>query len=115
MNIWDKVTGNDMSKKQREFEKRVQKLPQDYQNVWLNLNQELWKYSDLTGRNLYPILAEVLNLLEESASEEVPVNEVTGDKLNEFIKEIAYVEGAQTTRDRLRQQLNKNVKKKLGR
>lgn len=115
MNIWDKVTGNDMNKKQRQFEKRIQKLPRDYQNAWQKLNQELWKYSNLTGRNLYPILADILSLLEESASEGVPVNAVTGDKFNEFIREIAHVEGAQTTRDRLRQQLNKNVKKKLGR
>lgn len=113
--MWDKVTGNDMSKQQKVFKKRVQKLPQDYQNAWQELNRKIWRYSNLTGRNLYPILSGILDLFEESASEKIPVSAVTGDKMDEFIAEIAQVEGAQTTRDRLRQQLNENVKKKLRR
>ncbi|KAF1296144.1 hypothetical protein BAU15_10165 [Enterococcus sp. JM4C] len=115
MNFYDKVTGNDMNKKQAEFQKRIEKLPQDYQDSWLLINQKIWKYSDFTGRNLYPMLEGILGLYEESAAQGIEVNQVVGEPLDAFIAEIATIEGALSHRDKLRQQLNKNIAKKLGR
>lgn len=115
MNLYDKVTGNDMNKLQKEYQLRIEKLPTEYQNTWRTLNQEIWKFSDFTGRNLYPILEGIVGLFEESAAEGLSIEAVTGDRIENFISEIAHIEGAKTYRDKLRDQLNKNVKKKVGR
>ncbi|MFC5527933.1 DUF1048 domain-containing protein [Cohnella yongneupensis] len=56
MNIWEKITGSDMTKEMKSFESRVKKLPADYQAAWAQINAYLWPHSDFTGRNLMPIL-----------------------------------------------------------
>lgn len=68
MNFYDKITGNDMTRALKDFDKRVAKLPQDYQTTWKTIQGKIWKYSDFSGRNLMPILAGILGLLEESAA-----------------------------------------------
>ncbi|MGM0123497.1 hypothetical protein IGI37_000869 [Enterococcus sp. AZ194] len=115
MNFYDKVTGNDMNKQQAEFQKRIKKLPQDYQDSWHQLNLKIWNYSNLTGRNIYPILEGLVGLFEESAAEGLPINAVVSEPLDEFVAEITEVEGAKSYRGKLRDQLNKNIAKKLGR
>lgn len=114
MNLYDKITGNDMTKKQKELSRRVALLPQDYQTTWQELNQKLWQFSDFTGRNLYPILEGVLHLFEESAAEALPISGVISENVDDFISEIARIEGAKNYRDKLRKQLNDTVAKKLG-
>ncbi|HIX69560.1 MAG TPA: DUF1048 domain-containing protein [Candidatus Enterococcus stercoravium] len=114
MNLYDKITGNDMTKKQKELSRRVALLPQDYQTTWQELNQKLWQFSDFTGRNLYPILEGVLHLFEESTAEALPISGVIGENVDDFISEIARIEGAKNYRYKLRKQLNDTVAKKLG-
>ena len=69
MNLWEKVTGSDMTKELKIFELRAKKLPVDYQAAWEKININIWKYSDFTGRNLIPILGGVLSLFEETVAE----------------------------------------------
>lgn len=52
MNFYDKITGNDMNKQQKEFQLRIDKLPAGYQDAWREHNQKIWSYSDFSGRNL---------------------------------------------------------------
>ncbi|WP_261806570.1 DUF1048 domain-containing protein [Lapidilactobacillus luobeiensis] len=115
MNFYDKVTGHDMTKLQVAYDQRIAKLPQDYQRVWQELNQKIWQFSDFSGRNLYPVLADVVGLFEESAAEGLTASAVTGSSLNNFITELAHVEGAKDYRDKLRARLNETVAKKLER
>ena len=94
MNFYDKITGNDMNKQQKEFQLRIDKLPAGYQDAWRELNQKIWSYSDFSGRNLYPILEGIVGLFEESAAEKLPINSVIGENMTTFISEIAEAAGA---------------------
>lgn len=113
MNFFDRITGNDMKREMKQFDDRAQNLPQSYQNAWNEISKKLWKYSDLTGRNLMPILNGVMGMLEESALEDLPIEQVVGTDLDEFVRNLAEAEGAKDYRDKLRQQLNETVAKKL--
>lgn len=114
MNFWEKITGNDMRREFKNFESRVKKLPADYQAAWEEINANLWHHADFTGRNLMPILDGVLSLLEETAADGQSVQEVLGDDIKGFCSALAGEEGAKSYRDKWREQLNKNIAKKLG-
>jgi len=114
MNFLEKVTGSDMTKEMKTFESRAKKLPADYQAAWGKINAYLWPYSDLTGRNLMPILDGALGLLEEAAADGQSVQEVLGDDIKGFCSVLADEEGAKSFRDKWREQLNNNIAKKLG-
>jgi DNA-binding ferritin-like protein (Dps family) len=114
MNIWEKVTGNDMTKELKAFESRVKKLPEDYQVAWEKIKTNLWTHSDFTGRNLMPILDGVLGLLEETAADGQSVQEVLGDDIKGFSSALVGEEGAKSYRDKWREQLNNNIIRKLG-
>ncbi len=114
MNFWEKITGSDMKKEWKTFQSRAKKLPADYQTAWEKIIANLFPHSDFTGRNLMPILDGVLGLLEESAAEGQSVQDVLGDDIQGFCSALAGEEGAKSYRDKWREQLNKNVAKKLG-
>jgi DNA-binding ferritin-like protein (Dps family) len=114
MNFWEKITGSDMTREFKIFEKRVKKLPADYQAAWVEINANLWAYTNFTGRNLMPILDRVLGLFEETAADGQLVQEVLGDDIRGFCSALAGKEGAKSIRDKWREQLNKNIAKKLG-
>lgn len=114
MNFLEKITGSDMTKEFKTFELRAKKLPNDYQVAWERIKANLWLHSDFTGRNLMPILDNVLGLLEETASEGQSVQEVLGDDIKGFCSAIAGEEGAKSYHDKWREQLNNNIAKKLG-
>lgn len=114
MTFWEKITGGDMTRQLKAFEKRAKDLPQDYQKAWEEIKANLWPRSDFTGRNLMPILDGVLGLLEETAAEGQGVREVLGDDIKGFCAALAGEEGAKSFRDKWRQQLNGNIARKLG-
>ena len=114
MNFWERITGSDMTKAYRAFESRAKKLPADYQAAWEKIKTKLWPHSDLTGRNLMPILDGVLGLLEETAADQQSVQEVLGDDIQGFCSALVGDAGAKSYRDKWREQLNKNIAKKLG-
>ena len=114
MNFWEKITGSDITKELRSFESRVKKLPADYQEAWENIKANLWPHTDLTGRNLMPILDGVVGLLEETAAEGQSAREVLGDDIKGFCLALAGEEGVKSFRDKWREQLNSNIAKKLG-
>jgi DNA-binding ferritin-like protein (Dps family) len=114
MNFWEKVTGSDMTKEFKTFESRAQKLPADYQTAWDKIKTNLWLHSDLTGRNLMPILDGVLGMLEETTADGQSIQEVLGDDIKGFCSALVGEEGAKSFRDKWREQLNDNIAKKLG-
>ncbi|WP_019229209.1 DUF1048 domain-containing protein [Sedimentibacter sp. B4] len=114
MNFFEKITGSDMAKEYKNFELRAKKLPSDYQAAWEKINLYIWEHTDFTGRNLMPIINGVLELLEETAAEGQSAQEVLGDDIKGFCSALVGDEGANSFRDKWRQQLNNNIARKLG-
>lgn len=114
MNFYERITGSDMTKEMKAFESRAKKLPADYQAAWEKISLNLWPHSDLTGRNLMPILDGVLGLLEEAAADGQSVRQVLGDDIEGFCSTLAGEEGAKSFRDKWRDRLNNDIAKKLG-
>ncbi|MEU7641643.1 MULTISPECIES: DUF1048 domain-containing protein [unclassified Streptomyces] len=115
MNFWQTITGSDLTREWKAFETRAEALPADYRAAWEQIKVHLTPYSDFTGRNLMPILDGALGLLEETAADGQTVQEVLGDDIEGFCAALAGGEGARGYRDRWREQLNRNVARKLGR
>ncbi|MEN2766081.1 DUF1048 domain-containing protein [Ornithinibacillus xuwenensis] len=114
MNFLEKITGSDMTKEMKGFEVRAKVLPADYQTAWKEITSNLWMYGDFTGRNLMPILESALELLEVTAADGQSVEEVLGDDIKGFCAALVGDEGTKNYRDKWREQLNKNVERKLG-
>lgn len=113
MNFWEKITGSDLTRDYKAFEARAEALPNDYRAAWDEIKSHLLPYSDLTGRNLIPILDGALGLLEETAADGQSIYHVVGDDIAGFSAALAGGKEARTYRDRWREQLNRNVAKKL--
>jgi DNA-binding ferritin-like protein (Dps family) len=114
MSFWETITGRDLTRDWNAFEARAQALPADYQAAWEQIKEHLFPYSGLTGRNLTPIFDGVLGLLEETAADGQSIHDVLGDDIKGFCADLAGGEGARTFRDRWRNQVNRNVARKLG-
>ncbi|MEZ0115640.1 DNA-binding ferritin-like protein (Dps family) [Catenulispora sp. EB89] len=116
MKFWENVTGSDLSKEWKGFEARAKALPADYQAAYERVVAALLPRGDFSGRSLMPILDGVLGLLEESAAEGLGIAEVLGDDVEGFAKAlVGGEEQARTYRDKWREQLNRDVAKKLSR
>lgn len=115
MNFWETITGSDLTREWKAFAARAEVLPADYRAAWEEIIGHLFPYGDFTGRNLMPILDGALGLLEETAADGLSVHEVLGDDVKGFCVGLAGGERSRTYRDRWREQLNRNVAKKLGR
>ncbi|MFJ8002048.1 DUF1048 domain-containing protein [Streptomyces sp. NPDC096310] len=115
MNFWEKVTGSDLTREWKAFEARAEALPDDYRAAWGQIIAHLFPYGDFTGRNLMPILDAALGLLEGAAADGQSVHEVLGEDIQGFCTALAGGTGARTYRDRWREQLNRNVARKLSR
>ncbi|WP_276210749.1 DUF1048 domain-containing protein [Heyndrickxia coagulans] len=114
MNFFEKITGSDMTKAIKSFEARAKVLPAEYQTAWNEIKSNLWVYGDFTGRNLMPILDNALELLEVASADKQSIEEVLGDDIKGFCAALVGDEGAKTYRDKWREQLNRNVARKLG-
>ena len=115
MNVWQTMTGSDLTREWKAFEARAEELPADYRTAWEQIKVHLFPYSGFTGRNLMPIFDGALGLLEETAADGQSVDQVLGHDIKGFCAALAGGEEARTYRDRWRSQLNRNVARKLGR
>jgi DNA-binding ferritin-like protein (Dps family) len=115
MNFWETITGSDLTREWKAFEVRAEALPTGYRAAWEEIKGHLFPYANFTGRNLMPILDNALGLLEETASDGRSIHEVLGDDIEGFCAALAGGEGARSFRGRWREQLNRNVARKLGR
>ena len=89
MNLWETMTGSDLTREWMAFEARAEALPADYRVAWDQIKAHLFPYGDFTGRNLRPILDGVLGLLEETAASGQGIREVLGDDIEGFCAELA--------------------------
>ncbi len=115
MNFWETITGSDLTREWKAFEARAQVLPAEYRAAWAQIKGQLSLHGDFTGRRLMPIFDSALSLLEEASADGQSIREVFGDDIPGFCAALAGGVGAGTYRDRWREQLNRNVARKLGR
>ncbi|MCC8251587.1 DUF1048 domain-containing protein [Saccharothrix luteola] len=113
MSFWETITGSDLTREWNAFEARAAALPADYLAAWEQVKGHLMGYSDFTGRGLMPIFDSALGLLEETAADGQPIGDVLGDDVAGFCAALAGEHGGRTHRDRWREQLNRNVARKL--
>ncbi|MFE2010456.1 DUF1048 domain-containing protein [Streptomyces sp. NPDC059491] len=115
MSFWETITGSDLTREWNAFEARAEALPADERAAWEQIKCHLFPHGDFTGRSLMPILDAALGLLEEAAADGQSIREVLGDDIQGFCTALAGGAGARTYRDRWREQLNRNVARKLSR
>ena len=115
MNFWETITGSDLTREWKAFQARADALPADFKAAWEQIAAHLFPYGNFSGRNLMPILDGALGLLEETAADGQSVHDVLGEDVPGFCAALAGGEGARTYRDRWREQLNRNVARKLAR
>ncbi|MEU8364147.1 DUF1048 domain-containing protein [Nonomuraea sp. NPDC048882] len=115
MNFWETITGSDITREWTAFEARAEALPAGHRAAWEQIKAHLSAYGDFTGRNLMPLFDNALGLLEETASDGLSIDEVLGDDIGGFCAALAGEERSRSHRDRWREQLNRNVARKLAR
>jgi len=115
MSFWESITGSDLTREWTALEARAGALPADYQAAWEQIKSNLFPYGGFTGRDLLPILDAALGLLEQTAADGQSIHEVLGDDIPGFCAALAGGKQARTYRDRWREQLNRNVARKLAR
>jgi DNA-binding ferritin-like protein (Dps family) len=115
MNLWETMTGSDLTREWRALEARAGARPADYRTAWEQVKAHLFPYAGLTGRKLMPVMDNALGLLEETVADGQGIHDVLGDGIKGFCAALAGGEGARSYRDRWREQLNRNVARKLGR
>ncbi|MCP3800248.1 DUF1048 domain-containing protein [Allokutzneria sp. A3M-2-11 16] len=113
MNFWETITGSDLTRECKAFEVRAEALPTEYRAAWAEIKAHLFPYGNFTGRNLMPILDGALGLLEETAADGQSIHEVLGEDIAGFCAGLAGGAGGRSYRDRWREQLNRNVARKL--
>jgi DNA-binding ferritin-like protein (Dps family) len=102
----NKIIGD--KKEWKEMEARAKALPDDYQIVYGEIKQYVWKSS---GLGAIDVLKGLLDLFEEGACNGNGVLEITGDNVAAFSDEL--MRGAKTYTEDWRAQLNQNVANKL--
>jgi DNA-binding ferritin-like protein (Dps family) len=102
-----KIIGD--KKEWREMEARAKALPKEYQIVYGDVKEYIWKTSGLGAIDIFKGL---LDLFEEGAANGKEVLEITGDDVAAFCDEL--LRGSKTYTEDWRQKLNRDIAKKLG-
>jgi DNA-binding ferritin-like protein (Dps family) len=102
-----KITGD--KKEWKAMEAHAKALPRDYQVVYEEIKQYIWKSSGLGSINVFK---GILDLFEEGASNNKGVLEITGDDVAAFCDEL--LKGEKTYTEKWREKLNNDIAKKLG-
>ena len=85
MNIWETMTGSDLTRECKAFDARAEALPADYRAAWEQIKAHLFPYGDFTGRKLMPILDSALGLLEEAAAD---LERTVGDRPSHLARDL---------------------------
>lgn len=104
-----KIIGD--KKEWRSMEARATALPRDYQIVYGEIKQYMWKFSAGGGMDIVAILKDLLGLFETGAADGKRALEVTGEDVAAFCDEL--LRNARTYTDNWRQSLNRDVMRKL--
>lgn len=95
----------------KRMEARAQSLPSDYQLVYTELQQYMWRFTAGDGMDIIAILKNVLDLFETGAAEGRRVLDLTGPDVASFCDEL--LRNANTYTEHWREELNRTVATKL--
>ena len=110
-NFWSRITGG--KREWRCMEARARALPGDYQIVYGEIQQYMWKFAAGDGMDIVAILRDLLGLFETGAADGKRALEVTGEDVAAFCDEL--LRNARTYTENWREELNRNVLQKLRR
>ena len=99
-------------RKFRQMQDRVKALPEEYRYVYHKIQRYMWSYSGGSGMDMLPILADLLDLFETGVAEGKRVLEITGEDVAAFCDEL--LRNARTYTENRREDLNRDIMKKLG-
>lgn len=114
MTFMEKITGSDITKKFKEMQLEVDKLPKDYQDTWSDICMKIYGYSDFTGRNIMPIFDNILELMIEMNNNGKSCDEVFGNDIDSFCSELMSGIPSNDYRSKARKKLNKNIENRFG-
>jgi DNA-binding ferritin-like protein (Dps family) len=109
LDFLNKIIGD--KKDWRRMEARAKALPRDYQIVYKEIMQYMFKRSGGDGMEIVAILKDLLGLFETSAANGKRVLEVTGEDVATFCDEL--LRNAKTFTENWHETLNRDVMKKL--
>jgi len=105
-----------MLENKREYElqmARVEALPKDYQYVFKKIQGHMWMFAAGSGYDMMKIHYGLIELFEAGAADGKHVLEITGEDVAAFCDEL--LRYASTYTENLRDALNRNIQKKMGR
>jgi len=102
-----KIIGD--KKEWKAMEGRAKALPHDYEVVYHEIQQYIWKSSGLESISVFKGL---LDLFKEGAANGRSALEITGNDVAAFCDEL--VKGSKTYVDKWREDLNHGIVKKIG-
>lgn len=97
----------------REYVKRKNALPHEYQVVLKEIEGYMWNYAGGDGRSMLKLFYGMLELFEAGASEGQDVLALVGNDVGAFCDSM--LKEADTWTAKRRETLNRNIHKKLGR
>ena len=103
-----------MVKNKRKYKKemqRVKDLPKDYQYVFKQIQNQMWKFGCGSGYDMMEVQCDLIDLFEESAADGKNVLEITGKDVAGFVDEL--LKNTRTYTQDWRNKLNKKINKKL--
>ena len=95
----------------KRMEARAKTLPADYQIVYGEMKQYMWKLTGGDGLDIVAILKDLLELFETGAADGKRALEVTGEDVAAFCDDL--LRNANTYTENWREALNRNVVDKL--
>ncbi len=95
----------------KKMEARAKALPHDYQIVYSEIQQYMWKLTAGNGMDTVALLRGLLELFETGAADGRHALEVTGEDVAAFCDEL--LRNAKTYTGNWREELNRNVMHKL--
>lgn len=108
-NFLKRILGD--KKEWKGMEARAGALPGDYQIVYGEMKQYMWRLTAGDGLDIVAILKDLLGLFETGAADGKRVLEVTGEDVATFCDEL--LRNANTYTENWREALNQSVMKKL--
>jgi DNA-binding ferritin-like protein (Dps family) len=113
LDIFKKVIGDIKGKKEwNAMEARAKKLPHDYLFVYNKIKQYFWSGAGPLDSSI-DLFKNLIELFEEGAANNKPVLKIIGNDIAAFCDEL--VRGEKTYAESLREKLNRDIMKELGR
>lgn len=93
----------------KEYEKRIQALPKDYQFVYDKMQNYMWGFAGGTGMDMVKTIYGIVEMFEEGVAEGKHVLDITGKDVAGFCDEL--MKGNRLWMDHQRNKLNRKVNK----